>query len=387
MIVGLVLSAFPSYSETFFRNKIRFLIEAGIKVIVFANNSKNTKAEHNFVEGFSWNGGLLSRSRQITIALIRILLSPAKALTLYKLNKQSGYSKKENYLSLLSSAHILKFKLDWLHFGFATTTLGRENLAKAIGTRMAVSIRGYDIGVYPIKHQGCYCLLWERLDKLHYISDDLLSLAKIEGFKCGTSHQKITPAVDVTLFQGTSRSAFSAPLKIVTVARLHWIKGLDYTLEALKLLKTNGINFEFTVIGDGNDYERLIYASYQLGIKDDVHFVGMKTPQEIKQILKESDIYLQYSIHEGFCNALIEAQAMGLLCIVSDGGALPENILHEKTGWIVPKRNPHALAKQIMKIIDFPENKLRQISGSAIDRVKREFTLQKQKSEFIKFYQ
>ena len=48
---------------------------------------------------------------------------------------------------------------------------------------------------------------------------------------------------------------------------------------------------------------------------------------EIKISLNNSDVYLQYSVQEGFCNAVLEAQAMGLLCVVSDGGALPENVI------------------------------------------------------------
>ena len=43
---------------------------------------------------------------------------------------------------------------------------------------MSTSIRGYDIAIYPKLNLGCYTLLWKKLDKLHYISDDLLNIAK-----------------------------------------------------------------------------------------------------------------------------------------------------------------------------------------------------------------
>ena len=63
------------------------------------------------------------------------------------------------------NSHLLKAKLDWVHYGFATQALGRETLAKAIGAKMAVSFRGFDINVYPIKHPECYtklCGMWIR---------------------------------------------------------------------------------------------------------------------------------------------------------------------------------------------------------------------------------
>lgn len=386
MVIGLVLSSVPGYSETFFRNKIHFLTAAGIKVIIFTNNPSNTTTDYHFVEGFSWKGSWFFKVKQTLLAFIRIMLSLKKTQTLYRLNKQTGYSKKENFLSLLACAHILKFNLNWLHFGFATMALGKENLAKTIGAQMAVSIRGYDIAIYPMKNHECYRLLWERLDKLHYISDDLLSIALNQGFNSKISHQKITPAIDTSLFQGRRRSTIKTPLKIVTVARLHWKKGLEYTLEALSILNKREIDFEYTVIGSGEDYERLVYAGYQLGIKEKIRFVGKKTQEEIKEVFQESDIYLQYSVQEGFCNSALEAQAMGLLCIVSNAEGLTENILNNETGWIVPKRKPELLADQIIKVLNLTASDRVRISQAAVERTKKQFDLEKQKKDFETFY-
>ena len=387
MIIGLVLSSPPGYSETFFRNKIKFLNEEGIKVIVFADRPSDLQVDYRLETGFSWNGSWAAKFRNLFTAFFRLMLAPARSLKLYRLNKQNGCSTKNNWLSLLSSAHIINFQFDWLHFGFATTALGRENLARVLGARMAVSIRGYDIAIYPLKNPGCYELLWRNLDKLHYISDDLFSLALRRGFNDKIPHQKITPAIDTVLFQDEKKNKFGDPLKILTVARLHWKKGLEYTLEALSLLHQKGIDFEYTIIGEGEDYERLAFAGFQLGIKDKIRFAGKKSPEEVKKAYQESDIYLQYSVQEGFCNAVLEAQAVGLLSIVSDAEGLPENILDGKTGWVVPKRNPPALAEQIIKVLNLSEAERRQISQAAAARVVEKFNLPQQKTEFLEFYQ
>lgn len=387
MIIGLVLSSVPGYSETFFRNKIKVLTKAGKKVIVFTDNKNGITTDHKLVEGFAWKGRWFTKVKNIILAILRLIYSPKKAQALYSLNQKSGFSKKENLLSLLSSAHILKFKLDWIHFGFATAALGRENLASILNAKMAVSIRGFDIAVYSLKNPDCYHLLWQHTDKLHYLSDDLRILAEKQGFNTQTPNQKITPAIDTSLFHGKRNYSFGSPIKIVSVARLHWIKGLEYVLETLSLLNKSGVDFEYTIIGEGNDYERLVFAAYQLGIKEKVFFEGKKAPQEIKKILQESDIYVQYSIHEGFCNAVLEAQAMGLLCVVSDGGGLPENVLHERTGWVVSKRNPKALADQLIKVMNLSESDRIRISQAAIKRVKEKFSLKKQRKEFENFYE
>ena len=46
---------------------------------------------------------------------------------------------------------------------------------------------------------------------------------------------------------------------------------------------------------------------------------------------------------------VLEAQVMGLLSIVSDANGLPENIIHNYTGWVVPKMAPKLLANCIKK--------------------------------------
>jgi glycosyltransferase involved in cell wall biosynthesis len=387
VIIGLILSSAPSYSETFFRNKIRLLEEAGNKVIVFADNSNDIETDYTLVSGFRWKGSFISKFKNVVCSLLDLLRSPFKAMRLFGFNKRDGFSARKNFLSLLSSAHILGFNLDWLHFGFATMALGRENLGQVLHARTAVSIRGFDIGIYPVKHPGCYELLWKKLDKLHYISDDLFSSAVTRGFDLNKRHQKITPAIDSMFFEGQQRFNFHSPIKILTVARLHWKKGLEYSLDALAILDQKGIDFRYTIIGEGEDYERLNFAAHQLGIKAKVIFAGKMSPQEVRKAYRENDIYLQYSIQEGFCNAVLEAQAMGLFVVVSNAEGLSENVLHKKTGWIVPKRNPLLLASQIIDILNLQPIERSQISLNAINRVKKNFNLEKQKLEFLDFYQ
>ena len=65
---------------------------------------------------------------------------------------------------------------------------------------MAVSFRGYDINVYPLKHPGCYDEIWSKVDKVHSISDDLYKKALLLGLGRNISYTKITPAIDHVFF-------------------------------------------------------------------------------------------------------------------------------------------------------------------------------------------
>ena len=389
MRIGLVLPATPAYSETFFRSKIKGLQDNGNEVIVFAG--RKTKGFDlcpviRTLPVFSFP------PLQLGVMALRLLglglTAPRRARSFYLLERRSGRSARQALENLYLNSHILPQQLDWLHFGFATTALRRENTARAMGARMGVSLRGYDISLYPLKHPGCYRLLWERVDKVHTISDALVQKAYALGLSKDIPVEKITPAINTKQFtRSTPVAALSTPIRLLTVARLKWVKGLEYTLEALALLKQQGVSFHYTIIGEGSEYERLAFAAYQLGISEQVLFAGKLPHEQVKAAMEQADIYLQYSLQEGFCNAVLEAQAMGLLCVVSDAEGLPENVLHGETGWVVPKRQPGLLSEQIMDVMLQDENNLQVVRSRAIERVGQDFNLSQQQQAFFHFFE
>ncbi|CAN5522026.1 hypothetical protein BH23BAC1_BH23BAC1_15620 [soil metagenome] len=389
LTIGLVLPEVPGYSETFFYSKIKGLKEHGHEVILFVNNNPGTFTLCKVVEARKVNSlNFLLQSLKLFLNNILVFLkTPGVIVKFIKLERADGASFKYIFENIYINTHILSQKLDWLHFGFATMAIRRENVAGAINAKLAVSFRGYDISIYPSKHPGCFNKLWKKVDKIHTISDDLYR----EALKLGLSElipvQKITPAINVEKFlNGKKFDGFQSPLKIITVGRLNWKKGLEYAITALGYLHKRGIDFIYEIIGTGIEQERLVFAAYQLGINEKVHFLGKKTHDEVVTYMAESDIYLQPSIQEGFCNAVLEAQASGLLCIVTDAEGLPENVLNDLTGWVVPKRNPKAITEKIIEVINKNSLELLKIQQKAVERVKNEFKLQKQNLEFIKFY-
>ena len=106
----------------------------------------------------------------------------------------------------------------------------------------------------------------------------------------------------------------------------------------------------------------------------------------MKNELQIAQIYLQYSHQEGFCNAVLEAQAMGKICIVSDADGLKENVINTATGFVVPKRNPLYLADKIIEVNKLSAVEKNAISSNAMDRVKKDFRIEEQNEAFKKFY-
>ena len=131
---------------------------------------------------------------------------------------------------------------------------------------------------------------------------------------------------------------------------MHWKKGIEDTIHALSLIRDNGISFSYKIVGEGPELERLIYATYDLKLEDYINFVGKVPHEETKNFYKEADIYLQYSVQEGYCNSTIEAKSMGLIPIVSNAEGLLENVGNNKL--VVEKRNPEKLAEKIVDVIN-----------------------------------
>lgn len=360
----------------------------GIEVVLFADRFSKyepfdlcpVRYAHQISSSLVW--GMIQR---IGFTLAAILKHPIATTALLKLNYKSGFSIKRNLASLLSSAHLFSSRLDWLHFGFGTMAIGRENLARVLGVKLAVSFRGFDHYVFPLKHPGCYTLLFKLVDKVHVLSQGMRKSISTKGIP-NSKISVITPAFDMRKRIATIRRADNRNINLITVARLHWIKGLEYTLESLALLLKSGADFHYTIIGEGEERERLMFAVYQLGLTDRVTFCGRLSHDETIEKLAQADIYIQYSIQEGFCNAVLEAQAMGLLCVVSDAEGLSENVLHGQTGWVVHKRRPALLAQQIEEILSMKNDSLIEIRNNAIKRVGEQFNLMKQKEAFISFY-
>lgn len=388
MRIGIVLSKTPEYSETFFKNKIKGLRENGFQVVLLVQRSDGSFSDCEVKSAFGFN----KRSPWVLFYIVKVmfkcLLNFNRVVRFIRLQQQDGISLQNAIKNLISSSHIIGENVDWLHFGFATLALGREQLAKSMGAKMAVSLRGFDIAIYPIKNPRCYDVLWKYVDKLHVISEDLLALANKSGLPNKTPIAKITPAIDINKFRtnGPKSTLENPVLKIVTVARLHWKKGLIHTLEALAILKERGYNFKYTLIGNGPQFAEITYAVYQFNLEKEVDIAGRKTQDEIIGYLKEANMYIQYSISEGFCNALIEAQAMGLLCVASNAEGLTENVLNEKTGWIVEKNNPKMLADKIQEICRVSEVERNRISHNAKEHVNKNFNLEQQQQAFNKFY-
>ncbi len=389
MKVGLVLPSPPKYSETFLNSLISILQQEGIDVTVFSGEKVKGKYPYKCVSAREVNASQPFRQffRFVFIFFKTIVRAPGKSFRLFQLERTDSKSISNSLKNIYLNSHILQQKLDWLHFGFATMTLQRENVAKAAGAKMSVSLRGFDINIFPLKKKNCYSGMWKKVDKVHTISDYLHSKAIELGLPKDTPFEKIAPAIDTRFWKMNKTSwKIHTPVRIFTAGRLNWVKDFETAISTMAVLRDSGLDFIYNIAGEGKEHERLSYAVHQLNLGDKVFFLGKHAHKDILKLMTESDIYLQTSLQEGFCVSVLEAQAAGIICIVSDADGLKENVIDNVTGYVVPRRNPGLFAKKIIEVTEMQEEQRKQIAESARRRVVSDFDISLQQKKFRKFF-
>jgi len=96
-------------------------------------------------------------------------------------------------------------------------------------------------------------------------------------------------------------------------------------------------------------------------------------------------VFLLSSLSEGISNAALEAMACGLPVVTTDCGGMREAVTDGIEGFVVPVRDPEAMAEALLRLWKDPELR-RRMGEAARERVLREFRLDQQISAFLALF-
>jgi colanic acid/amylovoran biosynthesis glycosyltransferase len=394
--VVLILSTFPKLSETFIVNKFLTLLERGWDVHVACAwtdtasweaipQLKTVKDLHRRVH-VQWPdrprglAGLL-----VPFALLRCLLGAPQPTLRYL---QHGWRRFgiDVLRRLYLDAELILLHPDLVHFEFGSLAPERMHLKELLECQVVVSFRGYDLNYVGLDQPDYYAPVWQQADAIHLLGEDLWRRAQRRGCPAEKRRALIPPAIDVDQFSPAERAdGAQRPLRILSVGRLDWRKGYEYSLQAIRLLLDRGIPCEYHILGGGEYLEAVAFARHQLDLEEVVKLLGAQPRQAVKAQMDWADVFLHAAVSEGFCNAVIEAQAMGLPVVCSDAGGLPENVADGESGFVVQRRNPRALAEKLAVLATDPG--LRYLMGKAgRERALRCFCLEDQVTAFEQLY-
>ena len=141
----------------------------------------------------------------------------------------------------------------------------------------------------------------------------------------------------------------SGPLRMLTVGRLHSIKGYDVLLDACRLLRCEGVEFELEMIGDGPMKESLQTQVLELGLEGYVGLVGAVGQDGIGMYFDRADIMVISSFMEGVPVVLMESMAKELGVVSTRVGGVPELVEDGVSGYLVDPGSSASLLAAIKK--------------------------------------
>jgi glycosyltransferase involved in cell wall biosynthesis len=133
-------------------------------------------------------------------------------------------------------------------------------------------------------------------------------------------------------------------------------KGLDYLLRAMPILSKE-LPVHLHVIGQGNMTEPWKQLADELGLGDTVTFHGAVSSEALARHYAAADVFVLPAIidergdTEGLGVVLVEALTFKTPVVASDVGGIGDVIKHERTGLLVPEKDPAALAQAIARVL------------------------------------
>jgi glycosyltransferase involved in cell wall biosynthesis len=157
---------------------------------------------------------------------------------------------------------------------------------------------------------------------------------------------------------------------LLSVGRLSPQKGFVYLLKALSKVKQKEKNFKLLLIGDGEDRKKLENLCKNLGLEEEVVFLGKIFHDKLPDYYHVADIFILPSLYESFGIVFLEAMAAGLPIISTNVAAVPETV-NENVGILVKPKNVEELAKAILKLMK--DKKARRRMGRESIRIAKKF--------------
>jgi N-acetyl-alpha-D-glucosaminyl L-malate synthase BshA len=311
------------------------------------------------------------------------------------------------YMELLYSKHIedliKRLEPDLLHAHFAYPEGWAAYLAKVKFRQripLVVTLHGYDILVelsvgYGIRLNKCYDVLVKKVLK----AADAIIVASKAVFNEAASLVKdvgkihlIPNGVDTKRFNpklngDAVRKRFAIEDKQVIFTLRHhrpWY-GISYLLLAAKLILDKRKDVVFIIGGDGPllDYHKML--ARRLGISSNVFFTGRIPREEVPLYYAASDVVVVPSLQEAWGLVATEAMACGKPVVASRVGGLPDQVIDGYNGFLVPPRDPKALADRILYLLENPSEARRMgLNGRRL--AEERFDIEKRVDKIVKLY-
>lgn len=259
--------------------------------------------------------------------------------------------------------NLIEFQnLDLLHVHYALPHATSAYLAKQIMLE-----RGINVGVVTTLHGTDITLVGSDPSYKHVVefsidkSDGVTAVSEYlknetyERFDIKQDIKVIPNFIDLNRFQKTNKKHFARAISpegekiIVHVSNFRKVKRVPEVISVFAKILERGIKSKLLLVGDGPDRQRAEQQCRDLGICDEVRFLGKL--EEVEEVLSIADLFLIPSGSETFGLAALEAMSCSVPVISSNIGGLPEVNIHGETGFLCDLDDVDCMAEYAVKIL------------------------------------
>jgi glycosyltransferase involved in cell wall biosynthesis len=232
-------------------------------------------------------------------------------------------------------------------------------------------------------HYSIYCAFEKMLcrDRLTFVQGH--ESWQIYGSSPSAVQCISTSHADGDVVRAIKAATLKKQLHIVSVGRLVHVKGHQYLIDALRILKDTEFEFDYrlSIAGEGERLADLKQQAERLNLLDRVAFIGQLDRSEIFELYDTADVFCLPSLREGTPKVLLEAMARGVPIVATDVGGVRSVVVNGETGVLVEPNNSAALAGALKMLAQSPA--LRSKLAKESLPVAREHTIEREWGRMI----
>ncbi|SJZ59159.1 glycosyltransferase [Selenihalanaerobacter shriftii] len=237
------------------------------------------------------------------------------------------------------------------------------------------------------------------LDKIveNFCNNSDLVFAPTQGmtnylFSIGVNTQiKVIPTgIDLSHYDQIEINDYQSQLQatnddiLLFVSRLSAEKNIDFLLKSLEPVLNSKEKLKLLIVGDGPEKENLIELSVELGVKNQVEFLGKKNREELIKLYKLSDIFVFSSLSETQGMVITEALAGKTPVVALNGTGVKDIIIDGKDGYLLAPDDKRGFANKVTKLLN-DRDLLDEMSLNALEKA-NQYSIQNLAQDMLKYY-
>lgn len=211
------------------------------------------------------------------------------------------------------------------------------------------------------------------------VKDDFVHRTGMPAGRVSVIHNGIDArSFDLGIAKTDARAVFKLPKgKFLFGMAARFKKAKDHAglIKAFSIIRKETQNVRLVLAGDGPLENEIVNIVADLGLTQEVIFLGKISPQEIPLMLHCLDVFVHPSWREGMPAAVLEAMASELPVIATDAEGVTDIFESDLDfGRLVPRGKPELLAQAMLELYSKPPNELKEMGERAKNRIEEAFT-------------